>query len=255
MVDELLRVGLLDEYEVAGQRFWIVTGWHHQKIDQPTFKHPGPDGTVPSGAPKRRQTRMKSQDSTNDRGADGERSADDRGMFGEQSANERGAFGECSPPERSGVEGSGVSNDSGTSIVLGDDENSDDCDDPASDGCVPVNPAEWATYFGDEHGISIDPGSAHERKRFVPLATAWCNARVSIGRMRAAIKKAQVEATEAIVFLPAYVDRVLANQGAPRASPRGAENAAILAGLAGNPTGYDHEHDPGTIDVDARFVG
>ncbi|WP_286798093.1 hypothetical protein [Pandoraea sp. 64-18] len=116
MVDELLRVGLLDEYEVAGQRFWIVTGWHHQKIDQPTFKHPGPDGTVPSGAPKRRQTRMKSQDSTNDRGPDAERSTDDLGTFGEHSANVRGVNGECSPPERSGGEGKGEVNTSGGGI-------------------------------------------------------------------------------------------------------------------------------------------
>lgn len=254
MVDELLRVGLLDEYEVAGQRFWIVTGWHHQKIDQPTFKHPRPDGTVPSGAPKRRQTRMKSKDSASDRQSDGEHSSNDRGMFGEHSSNERGADGERSPPERSGVEGSGVSKGSGTSIVVGDDDENRSLSDASdfTDPRVPANPAEWATYFGDEHGIDIDPTSIHERKRFVPLATAWCNARVSVGRMRKAIEKAQDEATEPIVFLPAYVDRVLANQAAPRASPRQAENAAILAGLAGNPIGHDYDHD--TIDVEARHV-
>ncbi|OXS89573.1 hypothetical protein B7H01_19990 [Pandoraea apista] len=254
MVDELLRVGLLDEYEVAGQRFWIVTGWHHQKIDQPTFKHPGPDGKVPSGAPKRRQTRLKSLDSTNDRGTDGERSPDVRGMFVEHSSNERGADGERSPPERSGVEGSGVSKGSGTSIVVGDDDENRSFSDARdfTDPRVPANPAEWATYFGDEHGIDIDPTSVLERKRFVPLATAWCNARVSIGRMRAAITKAHDEATEAIVFLPAYVDRVLASMAAPRASPRRAETDEFLAGIG--TTTHGMSHDANTIDVEAREI-
>jgi hypothetical protein len=40
LVDELLDVGLLAEYEAVGKRFWHVTGWHHQKIDRPTMKHP-----------------------------------------------------------------------------------------------------------------------------------------------------------------------------------------------------------------------
>ncbi|WP_024788419.1 MULTISPECIES: hypothetical protein [Pandoraea] len=251
MVDELLRVGLLDEYEVAGQRFWIVTGWHHQKIDQPTFKHPLPDGTVPSGAPKRRQTRMKSKDSASDRGLDGERSPDVRGMFDEHSSNERGVFDDRSPPEGSGVEGSGVSKGSGTSIaVSGDDEIRS-----LPDAYVPANPAEWATFFGAEYGIEVSVSSQHDRRKFVPLATAWVNAGITLGRMRHAIERAYAEATEPIAYLPAYVDRVLASSSAPRASPRSAENAAILAGLAGNPLGDEHGNDPGTIDVDATVVG
>ncbi|QVN19421.1 hypothetical protein [Burkholderia pyrrocinia] len=31
LVDELLAIELVDEYEIDGQRFWIITGWHHQK--------------------------------------------------------------------------------------------------------------------------------------------------------------------------------------------------------------------------------
>lgn len=251
MVDELLRVGLLDEYEVGGQRFWIVTGWHHQKIDQPTFKHPGPDGVVPSGAPKRRQTRMKSQDSANDRGSDGERSPDGRGMFDEHSSNERGVFVDRSPPEGSGVEGSGVSKGSGTSIAV----SGDDAIRSLPDAYVPANPAEWATFFGAEYGIEVSVSSQHDRRKFVPLATAWVNADITLGRMRHAIERAYAEATEPIAYLPAYVDRVLASSSAPRASPRSAENAAILAGLAGNPLGDEYGNDPGTIDVDATIVG
>lgn len=42
LVDELLKVGLLEEYQAEGKRFWLVTGWHHQKVDKPTQKYPFP---------------------------------------------------------------------------------------------------------------------------------------------------------------------------------------------------------------------
>jgi hypothetical protein len=54
MITELVTSGLLEEYEVLGVRYWQVTGWKHQKIDQPTFKHPLPSGSVPSTPDKRR---------------------------------------------------------------------------------------------------------------------------------------------------------------------------------------------------------
>lgn len=42
LVDELINVGLIFEYEVAGKTYWQVTGWYHQKIEKPNFKHPKP---------------------------------------------------------------------------------------------------------------------------------------------------------------------------------------------------------------------
>lgn len=42
-VDELIEQGLVAEYEVDGKEFWHVTGWHHQRIDQPTLRHPKGD--------------------------------------------------------------------------------------------------------------------------------------------------------------------------------------------------------------------
>lgn len=45
-VRELIDNGLLIEYEVEGEEYWQITGWNHQKIDQPNIKHPSPDGTV-----------------------------------------------------------------------------------------------------------------------------------------------------------------------------------------------------------------
>lgn len=69
-IAELVKVGLLISYTVAGQDFWQVTGWHHQKIDRPTVRFPEP--------PKPHE-------------------------FGEQSAISRRAVGESSPPESSGT--------------------------------------------------------------------------------------------------------------------------------------------------------
>ncbi len=39
-IDELIEQGLLAEYEADGKEYWHVTGWHHQRIDQPTLRHP-----------------------------------------------------------------------------------------------------------------------------------------------------------------------------------------------------------------------
>lgn len=42
-IDELLAVGLLREYSVESETYWIVTGWSkHQKIDRPSTKYPLP---------------------------------------------------------------------------------------------------------------------------------------------------------------------------------------------------------------------
>lgn len=44
MVAELVAHDLLQEYEVEGQKYWLVTGWKHQKIDKPSKKYPLPLG-------------------------------------------------------------------------------------------------------------------------------------------------------------------------------------------------------------------
>lgn len=49
MVDDLVRVGLLENYCVNNQEFVRVTGWSkHQRIDQPSYKFPLPDGRIPT---------------------------------------------------------------------------------------------------------------------------------------------------------------------------------------------------------------
>ena len=52
-VRELLDAGLLDEYEIDGETYWEVTGWHHQRIDQPNVRHPSRDGKVEPISPRR----------------------------------------------------------------------------------------------------------------------------------------------------------------------------------------------------------
>ncbi|WP_144025173.1 hypothetical protein [Burkholderia sp. HI2500] len=49
-VDELIEQGLLSEYEADGKEFWHVTGWHHQRIDQPTLRHPRGDAVTQGDA-------------------------------------------------------------------------------------------------------------------------------------------------------------------------------------------------------------
>lgn len=41
-ISELLSNGLLSEYTAEGRKYWHVTGWKHQKIDRPSYKHPRP---------------------------------------------------------------------------------------------------------------------------------------------------------------------------------------------------------------------
>lgn len=49
-VQEMIEQGLVIEYVGAddGRAYWAVTGWYHQKVDQPTRKYPGPNGEQPA---------------------------------------------------------------------------------------------------------------------------------------------------------------------------------------------------------------
>lgn len=103
---------------------------------------------------------------------------------------------------------------------------------------VPATAGDWWRHFRDKHGLQMDPSSVHDRKKAWPIFTAWCNAKLSLERVDAAVELAQQQATEPIAFLPGYVDRVLSSQ-TPR-SPNGAridndaENAKAHALLFGS---------------------
>lgn len=75
LVQELIDQGLLIEYESSGKRYWSVTGWHHQKIDKPTYKHPPPPNTPQ--------------------------------LLPDNSSNGSRVVGDSSPPEGKGVESTG----------------------------------------------------------------------------------------------------------------------------------------------------
>jgi uncharacterized protein YdaU (DUF1376 family) len=75
----------------------------------------------------------------------------------------------------------------------------------------PSSPAEWIEVFAEQHGVDVDHRNFHDRKKFWPLASAWSNAGVTVGQMRAACSKAHGESKESIAWLPAYADRVLAS--------------------------------------------
>ncbi|MGF6870612.1 hypothetical protein [Paraburkholderia sp. MM5477-R1] len=118
LIAELARVGLLTEYAIDNELYWQVTGWHHQKIDQPTFKHPRPDGSVPAAAAKRRANRMVNIPAPPIEATFDERASDVRRTPCEQSANGRGAFGDCSPTEGKGVEGKGKEAITNTDVLV-----------------------------------------------------------------------------------------------------------------------------------------
>src|SRR5690606_30450432 len=40
LLDELSSNELIDYYSFENKDFLHITGWHHQKIDRPTYKHP-----------------------------------------------------------------------------------------------------------------------------------------------------------------------------------------------------------------------
>ncbi len=81
----------------------------------------------------------------------------------------------------------------------------------ADAGTVPANPAAWSVVFADEFGVEVSPGDLNARRKFWPLAAGWVQTELTVGQMRAAVARARAEATEAIAYLPAYVDRVLAS--------------------------------------------
>lgn len=86
MVGELVENGLLVEYEAGGKQYWHVTGWRHQKIEKPSYKHP-------AYAPQCGVS-----------GADEEQESEN---FADHSPTIRRNVADASPPEGKGKEGKG----------------------------------------------------------------------------------------------------------------------------------------------------
>jgi hypothetical protein len=47
LLDELSSNNLISFYEAGNRQYIKVSGWHHQKIDRPSFKFPQPCGEIP----------------------------------------------------------------------------------------------------------------------------------------------------------------------------------------------------------------
>lgn len=242
MVDECISIGLIDEYEVDGERYWMVTGWHHQKVDQPTFKYPRPDGSVPDGAAKRRQTRMRSSNSPNTRRTEQE-----------HSPNTPRTLDECSPPESSRVESSREERIKNIGSVVASSASARKNEDS-----IPKNEADWLRHMRSKHGFEADPTNMHDRKRYWQTFAAWANAGVSTSQVDAAVAKARREATEPISNIVAYASRVLDSMIAPPQAKQRTyhdERADTIAGLTGRDRTYDPDHDDErTIDVHAHRI-
>lgn len=120
----------------------------------------------------------------------------------------------------------------------------------------PLQPADWLAHFRDKHGVILDPSSVHDRKKAWPIFSSWCNVGLTLERVDAAVITAQAQATESIAFLPAYVDRVIASQSAPKvlstSDVRAQEREEVFATLGGRKA--SHECTSETIDVAARFI-
>lgn len=93
MVGELVKAGLVECYEVDGETYWKVTGWQkHQRIDQPTYRHPLPDGSVPTTV-RRRAPELDSSNvrRTSDERSGRERSGEERSGEGKKKEYEKTA--------------------------------------------------------------------------------------------------------------------------------------------------------------------
>ncbi|WP_186145980.1 hypothetical protein [Burkholderia gladioli] len=293
-VDELIEQGLLAEYEAGGKEYWHVTGWHHQRIDQPTMRHPAGDTGDAGDARhlkrlggKQRQLLIRK---LRDRDGDTCHSCGDapgvtllrvtdpspenphdvgtyrlvctscRGKKPSGDAqvtqgDARYVVGD-STTESSRVESNGEegSNTDGTVIVSGTPSRVTGDASPDDDGGIPKDAADWIRYFAERHGVEIDPMSINDRKKAFPLFAAWTNAQVTRGRVDRAVMKARAESKGPIVFLPGYIDRVLASSDAPPSPPRqtpeerrrAISEANAAAFLAGVPT-----DDPNVIDMES----
>lgn len=113
----------------------------------------------------------------------------------------------------------------------------------------PTSWAAWSRWWREVRGIEVDPRSPHDRKRFVPLAERWIAAGVTREQMRRALERAEDEASEPIAYLPAYVDRVLANAQAPPRQTALDRQAEVLAQMTGGHMGRTAT-DRRTVDVE-----
>ena len=119
------------------------------------------------------------------------------------------------------------------------------------DGCsaipeIPTSPVQWFSYFNAEHGTRYDPMSVWDRRKLWPIFAAWVKAGISVGLVNGAVARAKDSATEPIVHLPVYVDRMLSggNQSGGR-DAKAKRRGSTIAGLTGGWGGKVIDVSPG----------
>jgi len=121
----------------------------------------------------------------------------------------------------------------------------------------PTNPGHWLQWFNASHGLSLDPLSPFDRKKFWPLATQWCKAGITVDQMVQAVAKARSEASEPIAYLPSYVDRVLASLAIPPPTLSASADSTLAAARAifGEEIEAQHGHNRRIIDITPGAFG
>lgn len=62
LMGELLEAGLVESYEVEYRWYWHIPTWKkHQRIDQPTYRHPNPTGKIDQNPNRRRGSSLNVQ--------------------------------------------------------------------------------------------------------------------------------------------------------------------------------------------------
>jgi hypothetical protein len=111
-ISELVDRGLLQPYEVDGNAYWYITGWHrHQKIDRPTMRYPRPpNAQINKTAIKNEQVKLDEPLKTIRRSFD-EPSMSHQRIVGELPANSQRVIDDPSVTEWKGMEKEGNGKD------------------------------------------------------------------------------------------------------------------------------------------------
>lgn len=220
-IDELIKVGLIELYEADGKSYWHVTGWHHQKIDQPTFKYIGPDGAIPDGSPKRRSGSKKSANTTQSLDeCSANTYTETHTNLAPCSTSVRGVFGECSPPEGKGREGS---KPSAANVDVNGSGGRTDFSASASSSTAnsgkPANPivsrAIELTAMLRKRGASLQASD--------PRVIGWAERGISDAAALSALEVAQGKRSERSDPKPVnagYLDSIITAGGAPNGHPQ-----------------------------------
>jgi len=211
LVGELIANDLVVEYEADGKRYLHVTGWHHQKIERPNYKHPKPrsDGI----------RRAVADDSETDRDA-----------LADHSPTDRRSIDDHSTPEGNGVEGKGEERSRPAAAAEPTRAHAS-----SADAAAAFPPAD--SKPSDDHGLpaTADPTTARAieltamlRKRGAglqasnPIVRRWAESGVSDAQALSALETAEQRRQDKGSAQPinaGLIDAILSDGNRARAGP------------------------------------